>query len=72
MNAARITSITSIPPEQTGDLDAARRALAESRRDAKRTDAVVADTAATLERVREVYEANNFTAKFRAIIRGNT
>lgn len=60
----------STPEEHTQGKDEARKALAESQRSSRRTDSLIADTRAALDRVRRVSEPNHFTDKMRRLIRG--
>lgn len=60
----------SIPEENTQGREAARRALAESRRSSRRADTLIAESREAIEHVRQVRQTNHFADKFRAIIRG--
>ncbi|MDQ2690358.1 MAG: hypothetical protein M3Y29_08810 [Chloroflexota bacterium] len=60
----------STPEENTQGREAARKALAESRRSSAKADRLIADTRAALDAVRASRERNHFADKFRAIIRG--
>lgn len=60
----------STPDENTQGREAARRALAESRRSSRRADTLIAESREAIEQVRQVRQTNHFADKFRAIIRG--
>jgi hypothetical protein len=56
--------------ENTQGREAARRALAESRRSSSQADRLIKATRTELDKVRASRETNHFTNKFRAILRG--
>ena len=62
--------MSTTPEENTQGREAARRALAESRRSSVRADKLIAESREAIEQVRQVRQTNHFADKFRAIIRG--
>lgn len=58
------------PDENTLTPDAAKRALAESRRAARQTDTIVQRAAAALTTSRELGNRNGFTEGVKALLRG--